>query len=127
MIGRPKYDLAPESRDKVSCDYTGRRPVLRGRLDRIQYCQPLLFHRQAGVLPRRQSLCQASEESRDKNLLEGLLDRAECCTHSRGHPLHKSPLLLEGLLQSCIGRLRVLEGDPCQYGGRLLSPLNFLS
>ena len=104
---------APESRDEVSCDYTGRRPVLRVRLDRIWYGHPRLLRRQAGVLPCWQSLCQASEESRDKNLPEGLLGRAEFCTHSRGHPLNKIPLMLEGLLQSCIFRLGVLEGDPC--------------
>ena len=37
VIGRPKCGLAPESHDEVSCDYTGRRPVLRGRLYRIWY------------------------------------------------------------------------------------------
>ena len=60
------------------CDYTGGRPVLRGRLYRIREGQDRLLHRQASVLPHRQSLCQASEESRDKDLPEGLLYRAEC-------------------------------------------------
>ena len=98
VMGCPEFGLAPERRDEVSFDYTGRRPVLRSRLNRIHYGQPRLIHRQAGVCPRRKSLRQASEESREKNLLEVLLDWAKCCAHSRGHPLQKCPLLLEGLL-----------------------------
>ena len=35
VIVCPKYGLAPESCDEVSCDYTGRCPVLRSRLDLI--------------------------------------------------------------------------------------------
>ena len=45
VIGCPKCGFSPESRDKVSCDYTGRRPVLNGRLNRIRYGQPRLLHR----------------------------------------------------------------------------------
>ena len=62
MVGRPKCGLAPEIRGEVSCDDTGRRPVLRGRKYRIRYGQPRLFHRQAGVFPRRESLRQSPED-----------------------------------------------------------------
>ena len=76
--------------------------------------QSLLLHRQAGDLSLWHSLPQAFIERWHKDLPERLLYRAKCLPHSWGHPLHKSPLLMEGLLQSLIGRLRVLMGDPCQ-------------
>ena len=82
-----------------------------------------LLRRQAGVLALWHSLRQASEECRDNDLPEGLLYRAKCFPYPWGHPMHKIPLLSEGILQSRIGRLRVLMGDPCQYAQRICPPL----
>ena len=73
----------------MSYDYTGRRLVLRGRLDWVWQVQARLIHCQAGALARRHSLLQASEECRDKDLPEGLLYWAKFFPYSWGHPLQK--------------------------------------
>ena len=100
--------MAPENWT-ASCVITGHLvSALRGCKYWIRDGQPCLLHRQAGVFPRQESLRQSPEESREKNLPEGLLYRGESRAHTKGYPLHKSPLLLEVLLQSCICRLRVL-------------------
>ena len=45
-------------------------------------------------------------------------------SHSRGHPLHESPLLLEGLFQSFVSRLLVILGEPDKNIHGLRPPLN---
>ena len=43
VVCRPELNLAPECCDAVSCDDTGRRPVLRGRLGGVRKGQSRLF------------------------------------------------------------------------------------
>ena len=81
-------------------------------MGKIGQVQSRLFHRQAGDPLLWHSLPQAFIYLRHKDLPEILLNRAKCVLNSWGHPLQKSPLLLEGLLQSCVSRLLVLMGDP---------------
>ena len=106
------------------CAYAGLQNSLQQEWAFVQRVTPGVG---AAFGPVEEALWEVFVPALFRGLTEGLLDRAKCCTNSRGHPLQKSPLLLEGLLQSCIGRLRVLEVDPCQYGNRLLPSVNFLS
>ena len=57
-------------------------------------------------------LSQSLDESQQESLPQRFLDRAEGVSYAWGDPLHKCLLLLEGILKSSIGGLRVLAGYP---------------
>ena len=50
---------------------------------------------------------------REEHVPQLVLHGMECCPYLQGDMLHKSPLLMEGLLQARIGGMRMLA---CHHG-----------
>ena len=71
----------------------------------------------------RDLVCDTLKEGCDKRFSQGVLPGLELCPYFRGDTLQKIPLLLEGLLQSCINGLRVLAQHPGHDYQQRLPPL----
>ena len=72
MVRRLKLLLAHECSNEVSCDDTGRRPVLRGRFRQIREGQARLFSRQVCDPSLWCPLFQALEEGRNEGFPQRL-------------------------------------------------------
>ena len=98
--------------DKVSCDGTGHRPVCSRGLIRVWESNPRMIDWKNGDRSPRDLGCVPLKEGREECVAQRVLSRLELCTYVRGDALHKSPLLMEGLLQARVGGLRVLDCHP---------------
>ena len=89
------------------CDNAGRRPVGSGGLSRFWEKNPILIDWHTCDLSPGDLGCVSLKEVREEFLLQHVLHGLERLHNVWGNALHEISLLMEGLLQSHIGSLRV--------------------
>ena len=126
MIPRPELSRPAERCNKVACCDTGCRPVRPGGLSRFNEVNPSLLDRYNGDSPPGDMGHSSLEEGQEKCVPHLIFHRLKRHPYTWGDALHKGPLLLEGLLQACVGHLQVPMCHPRQGGHRFPSPRNLL-
>ena len=109
------------------CGDTRHCPVGSGGLNRVWESNPSLLDWQTGDRSLGDLGCATLKEVGEERVLQRFLYGMEHHPYVWSDALHKNPLLLEGLLQYCIGGLRVLTRHPGRMSTKYFHPSTFLA
>ena len=112
MVARPEFGRPAERRDEVPRDHAGRCPIRPRGLCWVREDDTSLFDRQTGDRPPGDLGRGPLKEGREEDLPQLIFYHLEFYPYVQGGALHKGPLLLEGLLQSCVCGLWVPTRHP---------------
>ena len=112
MISQPKLSHTAEICTEVSCDETESLPVGPSGLIRLGDSYPRPIDWQASDRSHRNLECDPLEEGQEERIAQPIFYGMERCTYVQGDVLHKSLLLLEGILQARVCGMRVLDRHP---------------
>ena len=116
MVPRPKLSRTVERCNDVFYDFTGLHIVGSGVLSRVRESNPILLDYQTGDRSPRDMGCVPLKESREECFAQHFFHWLKLRPYAGGEALHETPLLLEELLQACVGGMQVLDHHPGQYG-----------